>query len=179
MITFTTTINNNDKNFVDKFCKQNCISRSEVIRQCISFIKKDSSFIDLSKTNIKMMPDWLEDKEKLVHDTLEGMIFSDCHLEWVGRYPRIHFCQTLRNSTYVDYIAKIFDIEERVSERHRFDKRTNKIYSIKEFKTLKSKSLIPYYERWYTLGKKNIPEDFKITPNSLLHRVFGRWISYY
>jgi len=173
MVVLTTTINDNEKKFLDNFCTSNQISRSEVVRQMINFLEKDSTFIDFSKKDIKMSPDWLEQSQPKVHNILEGMLFSDASLDWVGRYPRMYFCQTLRHGEYCEYLANLFNIKERLLNRDRYDKRTGKIYQIKEFKTLKSKNLLPYYARWYSNGKKNIPKDFKITSESLLHAYIG------
>lgn len=173
MVILTNSVNDSEKEFLDNFCKINKISRSEVIRQMLNLLERDSSFIDFSKTSVKMSPDWLEKNQNRVHNILEGLIFSDASLEWVGRYPRIYFCQTLRHGEYCDYIASMLDINERLTSRDRYDKRTNKIYQIREFKTLKSKSLISYYKRWYNNGKKIIPNDFVITSESLLHAYLG------
>lgn len=110
-----------------------------------------------------------------LHQVIEGTIFSDASLRKTKINPDFHFIQTERSKEYVEYVANEFSIELEV--RKRIDKPTRFVKIPRTsyyFRTFATKDLLSYHDRWYPDGRtKIIPDDFEITPISLLHAYLG------
>ncbi len=109
------------------------------------------------------------------HDIIEGLLLSDA---WMGKYashrhPLLYFCQSSQHADYVQHVADLLDVSDRVKSRSRFDKRTYKYYHVTEFRTRNLSLFDEYHKRWYRNKIKIIPQDLIITPTVLLHAFLG------
>jgi hypothetical protein len=113
-----------------------------------------------------------------LHQIVEGTLFSDASIAFYkaskNATPYYVFSQSNVNSEYVDFIAKCFNLENKVK---RYDVvPTKKIRSglyMDRVCTPHSYIWWPYRNRWYPEGKKIIPKDIQITPLFLLHSFLG------
>jgi hypothetical protein len=137
-----------------RFCSKNCTR---------VFIGKNRTF-------------WTPTITQEMHEILEGFLLSDGHL-YLGKthkYPSLHMGQMANKVEYVRYFADLFDLsQDRVKLRIMKHKKLNKEYPAYFLKTKSTPIFKSYYDRWYPSGTKIIPEDFKITPLSLLHAYIG------
>lgn len=111
-----------------------------------------------------------------IHEMIEGLLLSDASLEVLksNRYPRFVLNQGTGHKEYCEYVAEKLGLtKECVKSRFSTNKNTGKTFEIHTIATGSSPILEKYYHRWYKEGKKVIPDDFKITPISLLHTYLG------
>lgn len=111
-----------------------------------------------------------------LHEVIEGTLFSDAGLELDEKQgfinPRYYFKQKSDKLEYVEKVNSYFNLDNKIS----LVKGKTTIGTITEdarFKTRTSPNLLKYYHRWYKNRTKIIPEDFKVTPLSLLHAYIG------
>jgi hypothetical protein len=119
----------------------------------------NSTFLDKKKYKSKVN---LNDIQK---DILIGTILGDSSIEKRGRFQnaRLRFDQTFPDhATYLMYIYSQFTNLAGKGPKvyiRKPDKRTNKIYSSMQFKTLAFPCLNYYYDLFYKEGKKIIPSN--------------------
>jgi hypothetical protein len=100
---------------------------------------------------------------------LDGLLIGD------GYIPRnqdlFYFGQRSDNREYVEFVARQLGVPvERVKDRTRKpDRRTGKIYSCSELRTLSHPVFAEFRKRWYRGGKKVVPGDLNVSPEFLLH----------
>lgn len=108
---------------------------------------------------------------KRQHEIIEGLMLGDGGL-WrrkTTHNPVLRVNRSLIDLEYNNWLKEEFcDILPcSLNEMHTLDKRTNKVYSSSVLRTVSSKLLLPYYERWYPNNKKAIPDDLVLSPLTL------------
>lgn len=111
-----------------------------------------------------------------IHEEIEGCLLADGGLEWshTAIYPYFSLLQGTGHKEYCEYFANLLGFDkERVTSRKTYYKKYDKYYDSYRFRSKTLPIFQEYYNRWYPNGKKVIPEDFKLTPKSLLHAYLG------
>lgn len=97
---------------------------------------------------------------KLQHQVLIGTLLGDGHLEKNGHHVRLKIDHSLKQKEYVRWKYQVFKnlVIKPPHTIEAFDSRTNKIYKHSRFATKSLEVFDKYYQLFYALGKKSLPE---------------------
>ena len=107
----------------------------------------------------------------IMYETLRGALLGDGSLTVPQNGMNAIFRYSSKSRQHVEYITKDFikySTGNGLSEKDRYDKRTNKYYHQVVFSSRSSKTFTDEYYKWYFDDKKHIPSDLILTPHMCL-----------
>jgi len=108
--------------------------------------------------------------KKIQKEILTGLMLGDGGLEVHknGKNASLKVTRTLQDEEYNKYHFHVFNsYNSKCANYKHYDKRTNKTYFCSVLKTSVHPEFTQWYKKWYPDGKKNVPNDIKLTPTSL------------
>ncbi len=114
-------------------------------------------------SNENILPSILNDVQ---HQVLIGGLLGDFSMSKDGKFPRVKVDRQSLDKDYINWQFSIFKdlCLSPVREFERYDKRYDKTHKYVSFRTRAVPAFLPYYQKWYPNGVRQVPSDIEFTP---------------
>ena len=106
-------------------------------------------------------------------EVMNGLLLSDGCLQYRNDSLNACFSQTCKYKEYLDYLKEQLSFPSKIASYNYIDKRWNKRIYSNQLTTKQSELFSSLYREWYPTGEKQVPNNLKLTPITLLHWFLG------